>query len=156
MKYNGRFKVKFIGDPFFHVNKDNGTVVCRLKGCVETPFRSVMGWLDDTSVPHVEMHFVNGFGIAKCHADDNFDENRGKRIALARAENSCYLQAVKYLNSQAYMLNSLMVGIEEFTDKAYGCCAHNDDYVDSLVNEKHPMYKKEVSTPKRGVVVTRK
>lgn len=156
MKYNGRFKVRFEGEPVFHVNKENGTVVCILTGFVETPFYLTRGWLDDMSVPHVESECVKGFGMAKCCKDDKFDENRGKRIALARAENSCYMKAVKHLNKQAYMLNSLMVGIEEFTDKAYGCCAHNDDYVDSLVNEKHPMYKKKVSSPKRGVVVTRK
>ena len=152
MKYNGKFKVRFEGEPMFHINEKKGVVTCRLKCFLETPSTQAF-WLD---YPHICNTNISGIGIAKCNKEDVFDENRGKRIALARAENDCYLKAARYLNEQGAMLNSLLCGIEEFTDKAYGCCAHNDDYVDSLVFASHPFYKKDVTAPKRGIIITRK
>ena len=155
MKYNGRFKVSY-DVPLFHVNKSNKTVTCILKSWVKTPFILYDDWLDSVDYPKVPSHEVKGLGIAKCKESDVFDEARGKRIALARAENDCYIQAIRYLSEQSKCLNNLMEGISEFTDSAYGVCAHNDDYIDSLSYEANPNYAKEVKDVNRGVVVTRK
>ena len=156
MRYNGKFKVAYGYEPEFFVNTKKKIVTCKLCGKVLTPFVTNRYWLDNGEFPEVPCAEVNGFGVAKCADGDVFDEARGKRIALARAENDCQLQATRYLSKQAKCLEDLISGIDEFTDKAYGCCAHNDDYIDSLVFESHPQYKKEVKEPKRGQVVMRK
>lgn len=153
MKYNGKFKVTFTNEPKYYINSEKGTVVCVMNCSVCTP--SPIFWYG-FSGPMVDNANLTGMGIAKCSKNDVFDENRGKRIAAARAENDCYLKATRHLNKQAKLLNFLLNGISEFTDKAYNCCAHNDDYVDSMVYEAHPHYKKEVTSPKRGVVMSKK
>ena len=154
-KYNGRFKVSFIGEPRFHINEKKKTVSCILDCQVRTPFVSLPHWLD-SSEPYVYGKDLTGFGIARCCDEDVFDENRGKRIALARAENDCYNKATSYLMTQANLLGELINGIDEFTDKEFDCCSHNDDYVDSLTMKDHPFYKNDVSSPKRGVVITKR
>ena len=149
--YNGKFKVKFFGTPKFHINTKKGTVSCIMDAFLNTPYNPDI--LDyEMEIPPKN---ISGFGIAKCRKGDTFDVNRGMRIALARAENDCHIKAIRYLNEQRDTLRKLHDEIVEYVDNAYGYCAHNDDYIDSLVFESHPHYKKDVTTPKRGEIASR-
>ena len=148
------FKIRFEPQPSFYVNEKKGVVVCKVRGSLQCPYDEGIWGRLSFSKPQIDGISLTGTGIAKCHESDEFDVNRGKRIALARAENECYLAAIRYLNEQAYNLQFLMTAIDEFVDKGFSCCAHNDDYVDSLVFTEHPMYKKEILAPKRGIEVS--
>ena len=141
------FKLRFVSEPKFHVNEKKGVVVCRLQADLVSP----RGNYDS---PYVQHAFANCVGVARCNEHDKFDVNRGKRIALARAENQCYMEAASYLEENRQKLLFLAEAIGEFIDKGYECCAHNDDYIDSLSYQAHPYYKKEVTPFKKGVEVS--
>ena len=137
-------KVSFVNDGTrFYVNEEKGTVVCSVEAYLLVP----TNW--DSCVVVPSAHFTEK-GIAKCAPGDTFDVERGKRIALARAENKAYLSALKHLDTFMEQIGFIVNAYEEFNDKAYHACAHNEDYIDSLSYEAHPNYKKDLTQLKRG------
>lgn len=134
------FKLRFSNfeRPKFFINKKKGTVVCKLVTILETP-RSF-----DSAVQIGEQYFES-VGVAKCSSDDVFDEVRGKKIALAKAENDAYTQAYNYLNTYLKELEFFVKNINNFTKKAVGCKVHNNDYIKSLHDLNHEMYRAEVN-----------
>ena len=127
----------------FYANERKGTVVCSVEACLLVP----TDWDGCVYVPGNT--FIEK-GIAKCAPGDTFDVERGKRIALARAENTAYVSALKppdkFMEQIAFIVNAY----EDFNDKAYHACAHNEDYIDSLSYEAHPKYKKDLTQLKKG------
>lgn len=137
-------KVSFMNDKTkFYVNEEKGTVVCVVEALVKTP----VDWDSCVLIPNT---FLTERGVAKCAPGDKFDIERGKRIALARAENKVYLSALNYLDKFMEQIGVLVNAYEEFNDKAYHACAHNEDYIDSLSYEAHPNYKTDLTPLKRG------
>lgn len=127
----------------FYVNEKKGTVVCSVEACLLVP----TDWDGCVYVPGNT--FIEK-GIAKCAPGDTFDVERGKRIALARAENKAYLSALKHLDKFMEQIAFIVNAYEDFSDKAYHACAHNEDYIDSLSYEAHPKYKKDLTQLKKG------
>ena len=137
-------KISFNNDGTrFYVNEEKGTVVCSVEAYLLVP----TNW--DSCVVIPGAHFTEK-GIAKCAPGDTFDVERGKRIALARAENKAYLSGLKHLDAFMEQIGFIVNAYEEFNDKAYHACAHNEDYIDSLSYEAHPNYKKDLTQLKRG------
>ena len=127
----------------FYVNEEKGTVVCSVEACLSVP----TNWDGCVFVPDTTLIEK---GIAKCAPEDAFDVERGKRIALARAENKVYLSALKYLDKFMEQIVVIINAYDGFNDKAYHSCAHNEDYIESLSYEAHPKYKKDLTPMKKG------
>lgn len=127
----------------FFVNEKKGTVSCIISAYLVCPY----SWNSPVVIGCLE---INCTGIAKCHADDTFDVERGKRIAMAKAENKAYLKAVSYLEEKQKHLVFMNDAIEAFSSKAYHQCNHNVDYMDSISNTDHPRYKKNITKVKSG------
>ena len=94
--------------------------------------------------------YFRGIGIAKCLEGDIFDEERGKRIALAKAENDAYDKASNYLCEYLDEMSKLTMLIFNFIEKAGRHEAHNLDYIESIHNPEHSMYKEIVTKIKSG------
>lgn len=140
------FKLSFNCDRYdtttkFFVNEKKGTVVCMLEGVLHTPtFNDV--YVHDT--------YIKVYGIAKCANGDVFDVERGKRIALAKAENKAYLTALRYVEPYINDIKSFLESYDLFSDKAYHTCAHNEEYISRISCEAHPEYVKDLKELKRG------
>ena len=145
MRFNrSDIKVSFNNEKTkFYVNEKKGTVVCSVEGSLLVP----TNWDSCVLVPGATLVEK---GIAKCAPEDTFDVERGKRIALARAENKAYLSALKHLDKFMEQIAFIVNAYEDFNDKAYHACAHNEDYIDSLSYEAHPKYKKDLTQLKKG------
>lgn len=137
--YNrNNFKLSF--DKFnkhFYVNEKKRTVTCVVEAVLNVP----------SSWDSVVNLWNKPFKVActsKCHPDDRFDVDRGKRIALAKAENKTYEMSLKYLHEYEEHLLFILNAIENFRDKSNRQCEHNLDFIETLTNENHPMYKKEL------------
>ena len=145
MRFNrSDIKVSFNNEKTkFYVNKEKGTVVCSVEGSLLVP----TNWDSCVLVPGATLVEK---GVAKCAPEDTFDVERGKRIALARAENKVYLSALKYLDKFMEQIAVIVNAYEDFNDKAYHACAHNEDYIESLSYEAHPKYKKNLTPMKKG------
>lgn len=138
------FKISFDGESTeFFVNEKKGTVVCVLTGILDTP----KDYDESIWIPN---KFFKEKGIAKCVDGDVFDVERGKRIALAKAENRMYISALRYIENCVKPYEFVFNAFEKFTDKAYHTCAHNDEYICSLSYEAHPRYVKDLKPLKRG------
>jgi hypothetical protein len=144
MRYNrSNIKVSFTGEPFFTINESEKTITCTLKANLVTP----VPVQDD--VPANSEAFIYGaaFSVvakAKCSKNDVFDIERGKRIAMAKAENKIYAAAEFYLRKMRKSFAMMVTAIDDFNKKAVRCAAHNLDYIDTLSMQGHPNYVKDV------------
>jgi hypothetical protein len=145
MGYNRNdFKISFDNESAkFFVNEKKRTVACVLTGVMDTP-------RDFNSCVFINPYVIKETATAKCADGDVFDVERGKRIALAKAENKVYLAAVRLLDEHMKHIVNIVNAYNKFNDKAYHTCAHNDDYISSLSYEAHPRYVKELKPLKRG------
>jgi hypothetical protein len=93
---------------------------------------------------------LKGTGVATCKDGDVFDVERGKRIALAVAENDVYSQAKTYLSTVMKELQFFSRKISDFNAKSDRCREHNKDYITSIHDKNHPLYKTNVDKFKHG------
>lgn len=139
-----KFKLTFDKERTqFVVNENKRTVSCITTAEIVAPY----AW--DSSV-HIPREIFKVVGTARCTADDKFDAERGRRIALAKAENKAYMKAAEYLSKRQEDIIFMDNAITEFRKKAHAQCAHNEDYMDSISNPEHPRYKKRMKKVKSG------
>lgn len=145
MGYNRTdIKIKFNSEKTkFFVNEKKKTVACVVEGELRTPY----DWDKAIMIPHATL---TERAVAKCAPEDTFDIERGKRIALARAENKVYIAALRHLDKFMDEVAFFSNAYEMFADKAFHACAHNEDYIESLSFEAHPHYKKDLTPMKKG------
>ena len=138
------FKLTFYKDGAqFFINEEKRIVVCKVSAEINVPW-------DYESVVSIPWKKFEGEGIAKCSPEDVFDIERGKRIALAKAENQAYLNATRYLHNVHIQLEFFINRIDRFKDKALRHCVHNEDYMNSIHDKNHPMYKDNLNKIKHG------
>ena len=144
------FKLSFFKeDTEFYVNEKKKTVACTIVGRLNTPCEFSF----HNKVPFVvpsEMFATTG--IAKCSNGDVFDIERGKRIALAKAENKAYRKASRHLFELQKHLSFLSSCIDKFLSKSFHQCSHNDDFIQTISDTNHPEYKEKISSMKSNNV----
>lgn len=130
-------------EPVFYVNKNKKTVACKIRGyAYET---MVDYWCGELTSPSFEV-----VGVAYCNGNDEFDEERGKRIALAKAENKLYGRCADYYARRLEEYLRIVKKILEFKEKTTKFCTHNDEYINDISEVGSPKYKKKVNPVKRG------
>lgn len=104
--FNKIFKLHFV-DKKYIVNKEDGVVVCIIKCRLRRLDR--LRWYDACL-----NDFFNGeynefvfTGVAKCHKDDTFDEQKGKYIAESKAKCKMYSNAEALLKKAFEKLRGL-------------------------------------------------
>ena len=138
------FKLSFLKNKAqFFVNEKKRTVSCVVEGELQSPYN----WKSSVSIGYPTL---KGIGVATCKDGDVFDVERGKRIALAVAENDVYSQAKTYLSTVMKELQFFSRKISDFTAKSDRCREHNKDYITSIHDKNHPMYKTNVEKFKHG------
>ena len=141
-------KVSF-EEPEFYINEKKRTVTCKLEGFLNGP-QDNSSWTEDIDFPSSTLTVSS---TARCHKDDTFDIERGKRIALSKAENEIYCMATLEVSKVAEKLDFLRNACNDFAAKSIRCQAHNIDYIDSLSMPAHPRYNNNVLPRKKGVEV---
>ena len=139
-------KMSFKGiEPIFYVNKAKKTVACKISGyAYETTLNT---WYGELTTPVYKV-----VGIAYCNDNDEFDEERGKRIALAKAENKLYAKCADYYNKEINKYTSYIEKMILFNKKAEKFCTHNEKYINDISEVDSPNYKKNIKPIKRGQV----
>lgn len=116
---NERIKIKF-DDPEFFVNEENRTVTCKLRGVIDMPEGTYRVWED--------------LATARCSPEDEFNIEKGKRIALAKAENKIFKKAqrsLQYLKNDLEYTVNLISGYEI---NSQSCINHNEEYIKAIGN----------------------
>ena len=130
----------------FFVNEKKRIVVCKVSAEINVPW-------DYESVVSIPWKKFEGEGIAKCSPEDVFDVERGKRIALAKAESNAYSKARNYTNKYVVELIQNLDILSDFDEKCLSCIEHNEDYIESVSNTEHPLYKKDLKIVTCGVTI---
>lgn len=139
-------KVSFNGiEPIFYVNKAKKTVACEISGYAYEIMNDT--WFGELSTPVYKV-----VGIAYCNDNDEFDEERGKRIALAKAENKLYAKCVDYYDKEINKYISYMEKMILFNKRAKKFCTHNEKYINKISEIDSSNYKKDIKPIKRGQV----
>lgn len=141
------FKLSFDKeDTQFYVNEKKKSVTCKVTCVLHVPY----SW---ESPVHIPWKCFNITATTKCCDSDVFDVERGKRIAMAKAENKAYSQAASYLFEQLKHLMFFQTSIYKFLEKTDHQCAHNEEYIDSVSNPKSPNYKENLTGVKSGTTI---
>jgi hypothetical protein len=146
-------KISYQGEPIYYINEKKRTVTCQLTGLLVGPQeleRGIWDTVDSISYPTMPLSVT---ATARCHENDRFDVERGKRIALSKAENEIYNRATVEVSNVCEKLDFLRSACNDFVKKSISCQAHNIDYIDSLSVPAHPKYTNEPLREKRGTVV---
>ena len=145
-------KLSYYGEPMFYINEKKRTVTCKLAAFLGGPVEdgAVPFGFEGVNFPPTE---ISVSSTARCHKDDVFDVEKGKRIALSKAENELYGQASQYVSQVAEKMDFIRTACNSFFTKSVRCQAHNIDYIDSLTMPAHPKYNKNPLPRKRGVEV---
>ena len=121
-------RIKLCMRPEYVTYTVNGNeVTCSLMYYVDGPYE-YHGLFD---------YFVGGAtGVAKCHPDDTFSEETGRKIALAKAEAKAYLQAKREMEKRWAKVVNTLNGLEDmfsdFTEKAVRAAEHNKEYIERI------------------------
>ena len=147
--YNrGNVKVTYSKEgPVFYINEKKRKVVCKFNAWVRVPQEN-----DFFSPISLQPFQVDGIGEAICREGDEFDVERGKRIALARAKSDVYLQSAHRIEEQVEKMNYLKTVGEDFINKAYRVISVHENYVDDLIFPASPNYIDVVEPLKSGVI----
>lgn len=138
-------KLSFIkSETVFFVDEKKGVVVCVLTSELKTPFSL------SSPVCLPPLRIINGKGVAKCHDVDVFNEEIGKRIALAKAENNCYVEAMRILREDCRYIDFISDCMDSFLNKGMRQCKHNLEYIERVSDKDHPEYKSVLTKIKHG------
>ena len=83
--------------------------------------------------------FMSVCATAKCHPDDEFSIEKGKKIAQAKAEARAYVllknEMLRRWGKLLDTIEALALLKDGFIDKAEGCNEHNKAYIKRITND---------------------
>ena len=65
---------------------------------------------------------------------------------MAKAESNAYSKARKYTDEYIEKFVNYLDKLSDFDDKCLSCIEHNEDYIESVSDIEHPLYKTVLKT----------
>jgi hypothetical protein len=131
MNDRNEIKISF-KEPKFHIDKANKAVVCILEGTPRYPKAIDYTFTTITNLRYIDGDYIKVKAIAKLSPDDNFDENIGMKVALAKAENKAYEQVCTNLKEYMRSINTVIEQCKDFFYKSANVIEHNDRYLEQF------------------------
>lgn len=138
------FKLSFEKERMeFIVNEVTGRITCVIYAkllqpkCENSPIK-----LDDVS-------FIIS-ARTTCTPNDTFDVERGKRIAMTKAENRLNMRALRWVRTQLKHISFMTTQMTKFDENLRKQVEHNFGYIERISNPKDLNYMKEVTPVKSG------
>lgn len=128
MNDRNEIKISF-KEPKFHIDKANKVVVCILEGTPRYPRTIDYTFTTITDLMYENVDEIKVKAIARLSPDDNFDENIGMKVALAKAENKAYEQVCINLKEYMRSINTVVNQCKDFFYKSANVISHNDAYL---------------------------
>lgn len=130
---NNRNEIKIsFKKPKFHIDKANKVVVCVLEGTPQYPTSLDYTFTTITDLRYENIDTIKVKAVAKLAPNDNFDENIGMKIALAKAENKAYEQVCINLKEYMKSINTLIEQCKDFFYKSANVIEHNVKYLEQF------------------------
>ena len=131
MNDRNEIKISF-KEPKFHIDRANKVVVCILEGTPRYPKVIDYTFTTITNLRYENVDEIKVKAIAKLSPDDNFDENIGMKVALAKAENKAYEQVCVNLKEYMRSINTVINQCKDFFYKSANVIEHNDKYLEKF------------------------
>ena len=127
---NNRNEIKISFDePKYHIDRANKVVVCVLKGTVNYPASIDYTTGTITKFNYADFDNVTVKAIAKLSPGDEFDENIGMKVALAKAESKAYEKVCTNLKEYMRNISIIIEQCKDFFYKSANVIEHNDEYI---------------------------
>ena len=130
-----KIKIKF-DQPALYVDAERGFVKCTLKGTMHLP-KDVASSLGLPAQVRVSSKTE-----AVCKDGDVFSVEKGRKIAIAKAERNIYRNQAERLVRRWKAVNDVVFisidtptlnsAINDFVEKANGCVTHNERYIKEI------------------------
>jgi hypothetical protein len=131
MNDRNEIKISF-KEPKFHIDKANKVVACILEGTPRYPKAIDYTFTTITDLRYIDVDYIKVKAIAKLSPDDNFDENIGMKVALAKAENKAYEQVCTNLKEYMRSINTVIEQCKDFFYKSANVIEHNNKYLEKF------------------------
>lgn len=128
MDTRNEIKISF-KEPRYYTD-GNSVTKCFLSFSVKLPHKiqAVVDFLKGQGVMSKCPTTANALAIVT--RGDSFNSTKGKKVALAKAENAAYVKVCNWLYSgYQHLEDSIMIPIENFNVKVDKTIEHNDDYL---------------------------
>lgn len=116
-------------EPKFHIDKANKVVVCILEGTPLYPCNIDYTFTTITNLRYADVDTIKVKAIAKLNPGDEFNEEVGMKVALAKAENKAYEQVCVNLKEYMRNINTVINQCKDFFYKSANVIEHNDKYL---------------------------
>lgn len=130
-----RLKIKY-GTPEYVVKEDSKVVICYLPYSFENWDRSIKKLVSSTSIFEDSYDVIPLYGsyakvkaVVRCKGDDVFDVQKGKKIALAKAENKVEYKVISVLNAVNALLLDTVLTIKQRAIDSEKNIEHNIEYI---------------------------
>ena len=131
MNDRNEIKISF-EEPKFHIDRANKVVVCILEGTPLYPKAIDYTFSIITDLHYTDIDNIKVKAIAKLSPNDNFNENIGMKVALAKAENKAYETVCLRLKEYMKGLNKITEQCKDFFYKSANVLEHNDKYLEQF------------------------
>ena len=144
--YNrNNFKLSFEKEHMeFIVNEVTGRITCVIWAKLLQPKS------EQSPIKLDDMRFIIS-ARTTCKPNDTFDVERGKRIAMTKAENRLNKRVVNYITNKLNHIEFMSKAMTDFNNRLMKQCAHNVNYIESVSDVKHPNYKNDITPIKSGL-----
>lgn len=130
-------KIRFFDEPEFFVNEYTKTVTCKLSAQLDSLENAIAP--NNSKIIIFEDNLLSATTTAKCSPNDVFDIDRGKRIAMARAENKIYRHANSRMKEWIKIFAKAMVVLNDSGTNFLDYSDHNDEYIQEISDSSHPI-----------------
>lgn len=131
MNDRNEIKISF-KEPKYHIDKANKVVVCILEGEAKYPKAIDYSFTTITNLTFRDVEDIKVKAIAKLSPGDEFDENVGMKVALAKAENKAYEQVCINLKEYMRNINTIIEQCKDFFFKSANVIEHNNVYINQF------------------------
>lgn len=131
MNDRNEIKISF-KEPKYHIDKANKVVVCILEGEAKYPKAIDYSFTTITNLTFKDVEDIKVKAIAKLSPGDEFDENVGMKVALAKAENKAYEQVCINLKEYMRNINTIIEQCKDFFFKSANVIEHNNVYINQF------------------------
>lgn len=131
MNDRNEIKISF-AEPKFHIDRANKVVVCILEGTPLYPKAIDYTINTITNLMYADVAEIKVKAIAKLSPGDEFDENIGMKVALAKAENKAYEQVCVNLKEYMRNINTVIEQCKDFFYKSANVIEHNNKYLEKF------------------------
>ena len=131
MNDRNEIKISF-KEPKYHIDKANKVVVCILVGEARYPKTIDYSITSITNLTFKDVEDIKVKAIAKLSPGDEFDENVGMKVALAKAENKAYEQVCINLKEYMRNINTIIEQCKDFFFKSANVIEHNNVYINQF------------------------